>query len=112
MPTTGEKIKDLRRRKNWTQYQLADKVGVSSQVISNMERSYTSERIKPEVLAALAQALGTTIDYLVGSDQREDIPLSQNEQELLQNFRKLDERQQVLASGLLQELAKSQREEV
>ena len=76
-----------------------------------MERSYTSDRLKPEVLAALAQALGTTIDYLVGSDQREDIPLSQNEQELLQNFRKLDERQQVLASGLLQELAKCQREE-
>ena len=112
MPTTGEKIKDLRQRKNWTQYQLADKVGVSSQVISNMERSYTAERLKPEVLAALAQALGTTIDYLVGSDQREDIPLSQNEQELLQNFRKLDERQQALASGLLQELAKNQREEV
>ena len=104
MPTTGEKIKDLRQRKNWTQYQLADKVGVSSQVISNMERSYTSDRLKPEVLAALAQALGTTIDYLVGSDQREDIPLSQN-------FRKLDERQQALASGLLQELAKNQREE-
>lgn len=111
MPTTGEKIKDLRRRKSWTQYQLADRVGVSSQVISNMERSYTSDRLKPEVLAALAQALGTTIDYLVGSDQREDIPLSQNEQELLQNFRKLDGRQQALASGLLQELAKGQREE-
>lgn len=112
MPTTGEKIKALRRRKNWTQYQLADKVGVSSQVISNMERSYTSDRLKPEVLAALAQALGTTIDYLVGSDQREDVPLSEDEQELLLNFRKLDERQQALASGLLQELAKSQREEV
>ena len=112
MSTTGEKIKDLRKRKNWTQYQLADRVGVSSQVISNIERSYTSERLKTEVLAALARALGTTIDYLVGSDQRDDIPLSQNEQELLLDFRKLDERQQALASGLLQELAKSQREEV
>lgn len=111
MPTTGEKIKDLRQKRKWTQYQLADKVGVSSQVISNIERSYTSERLKTEVLAALARALGTTIDYLVGSDQREDIPLSQNEQELLLNFRQLNERQQVLASSLLQELAKCQREE-
>lgn len=84
---------------------------MSSQVISNIERSYTSEWLKTEVLAALARALGTTIDYLVGSDQREDVPLSEDEQELLQNFRKLDERQQVLASGLLQELAKCQREE-
>lgn len=111
MPTTGEKIKELRRKKGWTQYQLADRVGVSSQVISNLERSYTSDRLRPELMAALSQALGTTIDYLVGPDQRDNIPLSKNEQELLLSFRKLNERQQILALALIQELEQSQREE-
>ncbi len=37
----GTQIKSLRKKRNWTQQQLAEKINVSSQVISNWERGYT-----------------------------------------------------------------------
>ena len=110
MPTTGEKIKDLRRKRGMTQLQLADRVGVSAQVISNLERSYTSDRTKPEVLVAIAETLSTSVDYLIGSRTSDQTLFTNEEKELLQTFRKLKPYQQALILTLLKDLTQQDQE--
>ncbi|WP_028782866.1 helix-turn-helix domain-containing protein [Thalassobacillus devorans] len=69
---TAERIRFLRIHHNWTQKKLSEKVGESSQVISNWERGYTTPSLQN--ILALADALDCTTDYLLGrSDQPFDI---------------------------------------
>lgn len=59
----GERIKKLRRNKKWTQVDLAERIGVSSQVISNWEREYTDP--DPADFSKLASVFGVSTDYLI-----------------------------------------------
>lgn len=59
-----ERIKKQRNKLRFTQKQLAEKVGVSPQVISNWERGYTDP--SAEDIARLAEVLECTSDYLLG----------------------------------------------
>lgn len=66
-----ERIRSLRKERRLTQSMLAEKVGVSPQVVSNWERNYTSPDL--DDLTKIANALHTTADYLLGlSDEQED----------------------------------------
>ncbi|GGA31386.1 helix-turn-helix domain-containing protein [Psychrobacillus lasiicapitis] len=58
------RIRQLRKELHLTQKQLADKINVSSQVISNWERGYTE--IGKEDLKELAKALDCSADYIIG----------------------------------------------
>ncbi|WP_101843961.1 helix-turn-helix domain-containing protein [Halobacillus sp. Marseille-P3879] len=67
----NQRIRTLRKKRRLTQTMLAEKVGVSAQVVSNWERQYTSPDL--EDLSKIAHALHTTADYLLGlSDEKED----------------------------------------
>ncbi|MCP3031276.1 helix-turn-helix domain-containing protein [Halobacillus sp. A1] len=67
----NQRIRSLRKKRRLTQTMLAEKVGVSPQVVSNWERQYTSPDL--EDLSKIAHALHTTADYLLGlSDEKED----------------------------------------
>ena len=57
-------IKRIRKLNNLYQKELADKVGTSSQVISNWERGYTKPN--DEDLISLADALNCSVDELLG----------------------------------------------
>lgn len=66
-----ERIRSLRKERHLTQTMLAEKVGVSAQVVSNWERNYTSPDL--DDLSKIANALHTTADYLLGlSNEQED----------------------------------------
>ncbi|QMT16121.1 helix-turn-helix transcriptional regulator [Planococcus maritimus] len=65
---TGERIKALRKKSSFTQKQLANKVHVSSQVISNWERGYSTP--DSEDAKNLATALDCTADYLLGREEK------------------------------------------
>jgi len=56
------RVKDLRVRKNWTQQQLAEAVGVSRQSINSIER----DRYVPSLLLALtfARVFGCPTDEI------------------------------------------------
>lgn len=69
--TIGDRIKELRKEKRLTQRELADKINVSSQVISNWERTYSTP--DAEDVKRLADALGTSVDYIIG---RVDDPIT------------------------------------
>jgi transcriptional regulator with XRE-family HTH domain len=53
----GERLVDLRTRKNWTQEKLADKAIVSVRTVQNIERGRPTQR---STLARLADALGVS----------------------------------------------------
>ncbi|MDH6351879.1 transcriptional regulator with XRE-family HTH domain [Brevibacillus sp. 1238] len=61
--TVGQRIKRLRKQKGWTQQQLAKRVNVSPQVVSNWEREYTP--LDHDDIAKLALILETKADYIL-----------------------------------------------
>lgn len=60
----NEKIKQLRKENKYTQQELAAKIEVTSQVVSNWERAYTFPDVND--IRNLASSLHTTSDYLLG----------------------------------------------
>lgn len=64
---TGDNIKKYRKEKGLTQKNLAEKVNLSSQVISNIERNYSS--VSAEDLAAIAKVLDVTPNQLLGENE-------------------------------------------
>lgn len=66
MKGLGETIKSLRLEKGLTQPQLAKLVGVSNGMISIWENNVNEP--KASYLKALATALDTTVDALLGND--------------------------------------------
>jgi len=61
--TLGEKIAQLRKLKNWTQDQFADKVGVHGRHISRWE----TDKMKPSVtgLKKIAEVFGINVEELI-----------------------------------------------
>ena len=64
MENVGRNIAELRRRCNMTQMELADKMGISFQAVSNWERGKSMPDISK--LPELAEVFGVTIDQLLG----------------------------------------------
>ena len=57
------RIAELRKRKGWTQQDLAVRAGLHTQTVSEAERGYRGNPAE-ETLQALAHALGTSVDDL------------------------------------------------
>ena len=64
METVGFKISELRKSRNMTQMELADKMNISFQAVSNWERGHSMPDISK--LPELAQLFGVTIDEILG----------------------------------------------
>lgn len=64
MQKIGERIRELRLECGLSQTQLADKIGVATNTISQYESGKSKTSI--DVLANLAVELDTTTDYLLG----------------------------------------------
>ena len=64
----GERILALRKKRNWSQRQLAEKVGTSDQVIGRYERGVLTPSV--EMAAKIAEALEVSLDYLVGASNQ------------------------------------------
>ena len=91
---TGERIKNIRKKQGLTQKELADKVHLTAQVISNIERSYTTA--SSDDLARIADVLNTTPNYLLGKEEN-----SNNYYELTNKDEKdIAERLQVMIKDL------------
>lgn len=65
----GERILELRNAHNWTQVQLAQKLNVSKQAVSNWENNNILPSI--EMLVKLSFIFSTTTDYLLNLDDRD-----------------------------------------
>jgi len=73
MATFGERLIRAREQRGWNQQELAARAGIRYETISRIENGVHKEP-RVYVAVALAKALGTTVDYLVGmyeEDERE-----------------------------------------
>lgn len=83
--TLGEKIKTARKNKNITQKQLADKIGVVHNSISDWENN----KNKPDLdtISLLCGVLGITPNYLLSVTSEE---ISPSEKKFMEKYRDLD----------------------
>lgn len=90
----GEKIKDYRKQKGWTQLELGKKIGMGKNAISNYEKGFRTP--KKDTMFALAEAFNISIDDLFPPTSIKDTPqTAQNDrdellEELTTNYTKLD----------------------
>ena len=103
------RIKELRQLNNWTQKELAEKIQLDAHNIGDWER----EKAEPSIywLKQLCDVFECSIDYLIGRENEYGIietknnSLSENENQLVNLFRKLNERDQNKVLGYIQALA-------
>jgi transcriptional regulator with XRE-family HTH domain len=72
MNLVAERVLVLRRRRQWTQQQLAEKAGVTRQQVYLFETG-KFPNIPAKALASIAQALDTTIEDLFRSENASDL---------------------------------------
>lgn len=82
----GKNLKSLRKAANLTQDQVARRLGITSQAISRWENNHT----EPDMAACadLCLILGCTLDDLTGHESQ---PLSEDEREIVNMYRKTSE---------------------
>jgi transcriptional regulator with XRE-family HTH domain len=86
--TLADRIQSLRKQAGLTQVELADKIGVSkSQFIR-----YESKNVQPpaNIINKLADALATSVDFLISGDKTEKAKASLKNSELIQRFKEVD----------------------
>lgn len=64
----GQRLRACRKDVGLTQKELAVKIGVSAQVISNWERGYTTG-VDTNALSSISEVLGCSVDYLLDRKQ-------------------------------------------
>ena len=70
MNTIGQRIRELRKKNDLTQEKLADLLGVTYQSVSRWEKGTTYPDL--ELLPAISEILGISVDELLGMLQKKD----------------------------------------
>ncbi len=63
----SERLKELRKKANFTQVEVAEKLGISQPAYASWERG--SKKPTQENLVKIAQVLNVSVDYLVGNSE-------------------------------------------
>jgi transcriptional regulator with XRE-family HTH domain len=83
----GARLKQLRKQRHWTQKELAAKVEIRFQLLNKYE---SGQHIPPaETLISLADALDTTVDYLLTGNPVDESPLANSM--LFKRFKTLED---------------------
>lgn len=83
----GEKIKRLRESREWTQAELARKVGITKSAISTYELGIRTP--SADVVCGFAKAFGVSADYLLGIAERRTVDvegLSEREEAIIREL--------------------------
>lgn len=100
----SRKIKELRLSKGMTLEQVANIVGVGKSTVRKWETGMIAN-MKRDKIALLAKALSTTPAYLMGWYEEETHPdtinITEEEQKLLELFRKVPESQQQMVLQMI-----------
>jgi len=99
----GNRIVTLRKAKSWSQTQLADKVGISYAQIGRYETK--GSQPPAEVLKKIADALDSTVDFLVNGDNTDKAKASLQDAEVIRYFKEVDALPQEDKSALLRVIA-------
>ena len=91
------KIKELRKKNNKTQHEIAEFLNTTQTTYSKYELGVHEPSI--DTLCKLADYYGVSIDYLLGREGNEFSYLSEEEKLLIATFRKLNTYNQVKILG-------------
>ena len=83
----GQRIKQLRKQRNWTQKELATKIDVRFPQLNKYECGLHTPPM--EKLIKMAEVFDTTIDFLLTGDRSEQRPM--HNLRLLERFQALEE---------------------
>jgi transcriptional regulator with XRE-family HTH domain len=86
--TIGDRIKELRTSKNFTQSALAEQVGLSYIQIGRYEKG--KSKPSSRALQQLAEALDTTTDYIMNGGT-EQVQAQLADRELLRQFQEVEQ---------------------
>lgn len=86
--TLGSRIIDLRKAKSWSQTELAAKVGVSYAQIGRYETK--GSQPPAEVLKKIADALDTTVDFLINGNTEDKANAALKDAEVIRYFKEVD----------------------
>jgi transcriptional regulator with XRE-family HTH domain len=89
MAELGNRILKLRKEKNLSQTDLANKVGVSYAQIGRYETK--GSQPPAEIIKKIADTLETTTDYLINGDKDEKAKATLKDSELLQQFKAVEQ---------------------
>lgn len=104
--STGERIREARKKAHLSQEELAEKLGVKRSVISKYETSRVVN-LKRETIAELAKALNVRPSWLMCMEdkpQTTTVELSDKEKALIDLFRSLNDEGQSKAYDYLVDL--------
>ena len=85
----GERLKNLRRQKNLSQQEIADKIGMHFTNISRYERGLASP--SSETLKKLAELLSVSSGYLIEGTLEDGVQAHFEDRELLLQFQQVQE---------------------
>ena len=88
----GKRILEVRTKRNYTQEELAEKVGSVASYISNIERKNKCPSLP--LLRKIVKELDTSLDYLLIDDFEMDKKLEIKYKEMFKENKKLDDKKQ------------------
>lgn len=83
-----DRIRQLRQEKNWSQTQLAQKMGIHQKQVSAYERGRNTP--STEVLIKLADIFDVSLDYLAFEAEDKPAKVDIKDRELLRKFEEID----------------------
>lgn len=83
----GQRIKQLRKDKGWTQKELANRIGTSPAQLNKYESGHNTPPLDKLIL--FAEVLTTTADYLITGNVSENVPISNTR--LVQRLQMIDQ---------------------
>ena len=83
-----DRIRQLRRESNWSQTQLAQKMGIHQKQVSAYERGRNTP--STEVLIKLADIFDVSLDYLAFEAEGRSAKVNIKDRELLRRFEEVD----------------------
>lgn len=86
--TVAKRLKEIRKRRGFTQTEIAEKLGLNQPLVSQYERGEI--RIHASLVAAFAKVLKVTSDELLGLKQSKHNGIL-NDRRLLRRLQKMDD---------------------
>jgi len=83
------RIRQLRQERQWSQAELAEKVGIRQKQISAYETGVNNP--STEILIKLAEAFDVSLDYLAFESRGENTKIAVKDRELLKAFETIDD---------------------
>ena len=90
----SERLKELRKKANFTQVEVAEKLGISQPAYASWERGV--KKPTQENLVKIAQILNVSVDYLVGNSEEKSDELDNIELLFRMNSKGLTEKEKII----------------